>query len=170
MFREDGIYVKPNTKFTETLVQLYNLQERKEKQVPEHSSLTQPDSSAELDEQKQSAFRTALGTAMYMSHERWDIQYCVKSLASFMRSPTEHAERCLIQLLFYLKGTADLSFRMLYTPAGSRMSTKLNNVVDLEPCEDHVMEVFCDSDWAGGPARKSTTSVMILLISLRILS
>ena len=56
VFKEDGIYVKPNTTFTETLVQLYNLQEKKEKQVPEHSSLAQPDSSAELDEQRQSAF------------------------------------------------------------------------------------------------------------------
>ena len=170
VFKEDGIYVKPNRKFTETLVHLYHLQERKEKQVPEHSLLTQPDTSADLDDQRQSAFRTALGTAMYMSHERWDIQYCVKSLASFMRNPTEHAERCLIQLLLYLKGTADLSFRMLYTPVGSRMATKLNHVLDLEPDEDHVMEVFCDSDWAGGPARKSTTSVMILLNSLPILS
>ena len=104
--------------------------------------MTQPDTSADLDDQRQSAFRTALGTAMYMSHERWDIQYCVKSLASFMRNPTEHAERCLIQLLLYLKGTADLSFRMLYTPVGSRMATKLNHVLDLEPDEDHVMEVF----------------------------
>ena len=68
-----------------------------------------------------------------------------------MRSPTEHAERCLIQLLIYLKATADLSFRMLNTSTGSRTSTKLNNVVDLEPGEE------------------STTSVMILLNSLPIL-
>ena len=57
-----------------------------------------------------------------------------------MRSPTEHAERCLIQLLIYLKATADLSFRMLNTSTGSRTSTKLNNVVDLEPGEDHIMD------------------------------
>ena len=77
--------------------------------------LMQPDTAADLDEERQAAFRTGLGTAMYMSHERLDIQFCVKSLAGFMRNPTEQAERCLIQLILYLKGTADLTFRLPYT-------------------------------------------------------
>ena len=67
VFQEDGVYVRPNSKFTETLVKLYGLQDRKDKQVPEHSLLGSPDTSAELDKKRQADFRTGLGTAMYMS-------------------------------------------------------------------------------------------------------
>ena len=43
---------------------------------------------------------------------------------------------CLVQL-FVFEGTADLSFRMFFTPAGSRMTPKLNNARDLEQGDDH---------------------------------
>ena len=115
VLQPDGIYIKPSSKFTDNLIKLYHSQRRKEKQIPEHNLLMQPDTTADLDEERQAAFRTGLGTAMYMSHERLDIQFCVKSLAGFMRNPTEQAERCLIQLILYLKGTADLTFRLPYT-------------------------------------------------------
>ena len=170
-FQEDGIYARPNSKFTETLIKLYGLQDRKEKQVPEHSLLGHPDTSPELDKKRQADFRTGLGTAMYMSHERLDIQHCVKTLAGSMRTPTKHAERCLIQLCLYLKGTANLSFRLPYTPVGTRMSGKLNNRPEHEVEDNtHVMEVFGDSDWAGSLHRKSTTSVIVLLNGLVALS
>ena len=101
VFQQDGIYVRPNSKFTDTLIELYGLQDRKEKQVPEHCLLGRPDTSPELSNERQANFRTGLGTAMYMSHERLDIQHCVKTLAGSMRTPTEQAERCLIQLCLY---------------------------------------------------------------------
>ena len=108
---------------------------------------------------------------MYMSHERLDIQHCVKTLAGSMRTPTEHAERCLIQLCLYLKNTANFSCRLPYIQVGTRMSGRLNNRPEHE-IEDsvHVMEIFCDSDWAGNLHRRSTTSVVILLNSLVVLS
>ena len=171
VFQQDGIYVRPNSKFTDTLIKLYGLQDRKQKQVPEQCLLGHPDTSPELDSERPSNFRTGLGTAMYMSHERLDIQHCVKTLAGSMRTPTEHAERCLIQLCLYLKSTANLSFRLPYIQVGTRMSGRLNNRPEHE-IEDgvHVMEIFCDSDWAGNLHRRSTTSVVILLNSLVVLS
>ena len=60
VFQEDGVYVRPNSKFTETLVKLYGLQDRKDKQAPEHSLLGSPDTSAELDKKRQADFRTGL--------------------------------------------------------------------------------------------------------------
>ena len=106
-----------------------------------------------------------------MSHERLDIQHCVKTLAGSMRTPTKQSEKCLIQLCLYLKGTANLSFRLPYTPIGTRMSGKLNNRPEHEVEDNiHVMEAFCDSDWACGAQRKSTTSVIVLLNGLVALS
>ena len=171
VFTEEGVYVKANQKHVESLLRLYELEGRKAKQVPEHCLLGQPDTSPELDSKRQAVFRSGLGIAMYMSHDRCDIQYCVRTLASSMKTPTEHAEKCLIQLILYLKGTQGFAFKLPYTPVGTRLASKLNNAPELEQDDNiHVMEVFCDSDWAGSLYRKSTTSVMILLNGLLALS
>ena len=76
VFQEDGIYVRPNSKFTETLIKLYGLQDRKEKQVPEHCLLGHPGTSPELDKKRQADFRTGLGTGDSASGRR----FCVVRL------------------------------------------------------------------------------------------
>ena len=96
--------MKPNKKYTESLLRLYDIGNRKFKQVPEHNLLGQLDFSEELDQQKQALFRSGLGVAMYLSQDRIDIQFCVKSLASSMKCPTQQAEESLIQLVLYLAG------------------------------------------------------------------
>ena len=171
IFLADGICVRSSSKYIENLTRIYQLGNRKTKQVPEHSLLGQPDTSPELDAHGQSLFRSGLGIAMYLSQDRLDIQYCVKSLASSMRSPTEQSEKCLQQLILYLQGTRDMSFWLPYTQAGVSMAKILSNAPQDE-LEDtkHIVEIFCDSDWAGGLYRKSTTSVIILLNSLVVLS
>ena len=167
VFAEDGVYIKSNPKHVESLLRLHESDGRKEKQVPEHCLLGQPNTSPELDSKRQVVFWSGLGIAMYMSHDRCDIQYCVKTLASSMKTPTEHAERCLIQLILYLKGTQGFAFKLSYTPVGTSLASKLNHAPELDQDDNiHVMEVFCDSDWAGSLYRESTTSVMILLNGL----
>ena len=123
----DGVCIKSNPKYIGDLLKLYNLGNRKEKQVPEHCLLGHPDTSPELDPHGQALFRSGLGIAMFLSQDRLDIQYCVKSLASSMRSPTEQAERCLQQLILYLKGTKDMSFWLPYTQVGTSVAKTLNN-------------------------------------------
>ena len=53
-FLEDGICIKSNPKYIENLLKIYNLGNRKEKQVPEHCLLGHPDTSPELDVHGQS--------------------------------------------------------------------------------------------------------------------
>ena len=171
VFLEGGVCIKSGSRYIDKLLRLYDGGSKKEKQVPEHCLLGHPDTSPELDPGGQATFRSGLGIAMYLSQDRLDIQYCVKSLASSMRSPTEQAERCLQQLILYLKGTKNMSFWLPYTQVGTSMAKILNNAPqdELEDTE-HLMEIFCDSDWAGSLYRKSTTSVVVLLNSLVVLS
>ena len=42
-----------------------------------------------LHDSKAATFRSILGALLYISHERADIQYCTKSLASYLKSPTD---------------------------------------------------------------------------------
>ena len=140
----DGIVTKPNAEYIESLLRLYDVGSRKTKRVPEHALLNQVDSSPELTPADQARFRSGLGMALYLAHDRVDVQFCVKSLASCMKVPTVQAEK----------------------QVGTRMVMKLNNVQEIDESEEHCMEVFCDSDWAGGPKRRSTTSVMVLIDGL----
>ena len=112
LFSESGLYVRPNSKYIESLLALYDLHGRKEKQVPDHSLLCQVDASEDLDGPRQAKFRSGLGIAMYLAHDKVDIQFCVKTLASWMMSPTVQAEKALIQLILYLSGTRDFAFQV----------------------------------------------------------
>lgn len=56
----EGI-LKPNKKYIEGLLKLYDVGSRKYKQVPEHSLLGQLDLSEQLDQQNQSLFRHVSG-------------------------------------------------------------------------------------------------------------
>lgn len=164
------MYAKPNSKYIESLLTLYDVQDRKCKQVPEHTTCGQVDATEDLNPERQACFRRGLGIAMYLAQDRVDIQFCVKTLASSMKTPTLQAEKGLIQLILYLSGTRDYAFKMPYTPPGTKLISKLNNIPEMESTDIHVMEAFCDSDWGGGPQRRSTTSVAIFLNSLLVLS
>ena len=171
VFTGEGILVKPNKKYIESLLKLYDVDNRKYKQVPEHSLLGQVDFSEELDQQKQSLFRSGLGVAMYLAQDRIDIQYCVKTLASSMKCPTQQAEKALIQLILYLAGTRDWVFKLPYVEAGTSLARILNTGrTDEGSSREHFLEIFCDSDWAGGVGRKSTTACVIFLDSVLVTS
>ena len=131
--------------------------------------LGQLDFSEELDQAKQSLFRSGLGVAMYLAQDRIDIQYCVKSLASSMKCPTQQAEKSLIQLVLYLAGTRDWVFKLPYVERGSSLARVLNTGQgsDIPSKEQqHLLEVFCDSDWAGRIGRKSTRVQLHVSFSL----
>ena len=60
------------------------------------------DATDELDNVESSAFRSILGALLYISHERADIQYSTKGLASYLKSPATHSWLQLGRLLGYL--------------------------------------------------------------------
>ena len=79
VFLEGGVCIKSGSRYIDKLLRLYDGGSKKEKQVPEHCLLGHPDTSPELDPGGQATFRSGLGIAMYLSQDRLDIQYCVKS-------------------------------------------------------------------------------------------
>ena len=163
VFTPDGIVVKPSNKYYDNLNGVYGQTTRKPKRVPEHEKLSKVDFSAELNADRQALFRSGLGTAMYLSLHRIDVQYSIKCLASFMKNPTEQAEICLRQLISYLNGTSNFGMLMSYTRKDQRLIHLLNGHDSESIGKQHGFEVFCDSDWGGSATRKSTTSVIILL-------
>jgi transposase InsO family protein len=89
-------------------------------------------------------YRHIVGALQYCTLTRPDIAYSVNQLCQFLHSPTTVHLIAAKRVLRYLKGT--LHYGLYYTPG----SLKLNG--------------FCDSDWAGCPDdRKSTTGYAIYL-------
>ena len=80
IFTPHGIVTLCHEKYVEQLSKLYNVSSRKYKNVPEHQLLGSVDTSEELEQEATSLFRSALGVALYLAQERYDIQYATKML------------------------------------------------------------------------------------------
>ena len=110
----EGVVTICHEKYVEQLSKLYNMENRKNKSVPEHSKLGDVDLSVELGPEEIALFRSALGVALYLSQERYDIQFCTKMLSSYMKCPTVHAEMCVKQLVLYLQGNPNMGVLIRY--------------------------------------------------------
>ena len=114
----------------------------------------------------QHKFRSALGTLLYISQDRVDIQHCVRNLSQFMACPTKKAEVELRHLILYLKRTENYGILLPYTKYKSKKAEVLRGQDDCGGQD--VLEVWTDSDWAGDRSSKqrrrhSVSSAMLFL-------
>ena len=64
-------------------------------------SFSHSDTSTPLNEEMASVYRSLTRSLMYLSHDRVDLQFTTKSLASYLKTRTVHAWECLGQLISY---------------------------------------------------------------------
>ena len=83
--------------------------------------------------------------ANYLAADRPDIQYSAKEICRWMQEPTELSVIALKRLARYLKGKPRLVFNYRWQQA----------------CAG---DVFCDTDWAGCPRTRKSTSGGCLMI------
>lgn len=84
------------------------------------------------------AYRQIVGALQYCTISRPDISYAVNQLCQFMHQPREPHWCAVKRVLRYLKGSID--YGLSYTPSFISLSA------------------FCDSDWAGSPDDRRSTS------------
>ncbi|XP_019172664.1 PREDICTED: uncharacterized protein LOC109168065 [Ipomoea nil] len=90
-------------------------------------------------------YRRIVGALQYLTITRPDLSYAVNRLCQFMHSPTEDHWSLLKRVLRYVKGTQDYGLR-------------------LSPSSSTDLHAFSDSDWAGCPVdRKSTSGYAVFL-------
>jgi hypothetical protein len=89
-------------------------------------------------------YRKLVGCLQYLTFTRPDIAYSVNSVCQFMQSPTEQHFLAVKRILRYVKGTLDYGITFKSAPLELR--------------------AYTDSDWAGDPNdRRSTTGMIIFL-------
>ena len=155
----ESITVCPEPKHSNSLIERFSQLDGKLPkicQTPSTGAL--PLDSEPLDCDMASEYRSLVGMAMYLSQERYDLQYATKTLASSLKTPTKAAWLGLKRLVGYLRFSEGFSLKMRKTQKGDSFMEHLMNVHSdkLRNC----VEVFSDSDWSGNFDMKSTSSAI----------
>ena len=92
-----------------------------------------------LPQRLTTAFRSAGARGNYFSADRIDLQFACKEVCRWMAKPTEHAWRALKRICRYLSGMP----RFVYKFEQQSVSS---------------IDVYTDTDWAGCPKTRKSTS------------
>ena len=116
--------LRASLKYIDDIVQLMNM--GKSKTVTTPSLLKDPpEDSPLLNEEETTRFKSAVGTALYVTPDREDIQRDVQLLARAMKAPTDFDWKRLVRLVCYLKGTRTLGI-LMKKPKGEPGIVKLD--------------------------------------------
>ncbi|CAE7722011.1 unnamed protein product [Symbiodinium sp. CCMP2592] len=146
---EDSILTLPDSKHAENVCEQLGIGPKDKGTVPSRPlDLTKVE---ELSAGDAARFRSAVGSAIYLSADRRDIQFAVKELARRMQNPRVCDWLAAETLARYLRATPRFGRVVVLDPASK--STALLN-----------LEVYSDSDWAGCPeTRRSTDNIVACL-------
>eukprot|EP00435_Cladocopium_sp_Y103_P000040 s2725_g1.t1 len=145
-FTGAGVVISPLEKYIEGLVKAHKMENRKPKATPD-IALDCLDGD-ELDDVDKHTFRSSMGTLLYLSQDRVDIQHAVRNLSQWMSRPTRPALDGVRHLVLYLKGTPTYGVFLPYTVASNSKLEEIHG--KSSSCFDgERVEVFTDSDWAG---------------------
>ena len=78
----------------------------------------------ELSPEETQQFRLAMGTLLYLSADRWDIQHSVY-LAQWMAKPTKPAKAGVRHVILYLAGTKSYAMLLPYHATGNELDMDL---------------------------------------------
>ena len=117
--------------------------------IPCDSCVQTEDRSDPLSAANSHAFKSVIGTLLFLSRDRPELLYTVKELSSSMNKPTCSAVGRLRKLIGYLKTTCDLRM-MLDFPTGGQRKWKSSE-------KYWILESFSDSDWSGHQSHRRST-------------
>ena len=156
--RGDYYEISLADEYVTTLLKETNLQDSKPAPAPGTSALktATADHDQPLSTEEHAQYRRAVGKLQWMTYTRPDISYATKELARALQQPTTADQQKLKHLLRYIKGTKD--YKQIIRPTVKLPAKAIPDI-----------NVYVDSDWAGCPTtRKSTTGFIISLLGTTI--
>jgi len=105
-----------------------------------------------ISEEETRIYRGQVGRAMYVGHDRLDIQHTVMRLAQGMKAPTKWDQMAVNRMVRYLKDRKQLW-----------------HIFEERKIPD-VVVTFSDADWAGAQDRRSTSGGIVTLGSAIVAS
>ena len=104
-----------------------------------------------LSEAEAKAYRSAVGSAIYLSAERRDIQFATKELARHMANPRQCDLKAAKVLGAYLNRRPKV-YKVIALDAGITAQSELS------------LDIFTDSDWAGCLETRRSTDCYVVVI------
>ena len=144
--------------YTTALLTETNLQDSNPAPAPGTSALKTATADQEqvFSAEEHAQYRRAVGKLQWMTYTRPDISYATKELARALQQPTAAGQQKLKHILRYITGTKH--YKQIIRPT---VKIPAKAIPDLN--------AFVDSDWAGCPTtRKSTTGFIITLLGTTI--
>ena len=139
-----AVLTAPDPRHTSNILQALGIGEKEKSPVPSRKQDLAPEKSEPLDAELASRYRSAVGSAIYLSSDRKDIAYSVKELARKMAQPRVCDWECAQVLGRYLNSHREWV----------RVVT-----LDAEVGDELPLDIYSDSDWAGcAETRRSTDS------------
>jgi hypothetical protein len=141
------------TEYVQELLERFNMTNSFPVSTPMVQRLSVLNSGEKLSAEDQALYRNMVGSLLYLAcWSRPDISFAVSELSRFVSAPGQNHMQAVKHLLRYLKGTSDL---------GLRFSKPKNSGPMDRP---NVLWGFVDSDWAGCPdSRRSTSGYALML-------
>ena len=126
-FTKEGLVIMPHERYlcSRTLGVVQPHQPSRQGDARKHTSGFRrwPRRQARGDQHR---FRLALGTLLYISQDRIDIQHGVRNVSQFMALPTKKAEIELKHVISYLKSTENYGLLLPYTKNKSKKAEILS--------------------------------------------
>ena len=111
-----------------------------------------------LDREQHKRYRRIVGKPQWLAYTRPDIAYATKEVARDLTAPTELSQKKVNHFLRYSRGTKHYIFTIEPT---TTLRANTNNILHLD--------VHVDSDWAGYPTiRKSTSGFNIIFLGTTV--
>ena len=139
----EGIFIS-QTKYVKELLKRFDYQNLKHSSTPIaiNAKLEEDPSGKSVDPK---TYRGMIGSLLYLTTSRPDIQFCVCLCARFQSNPKESHMLAVKRIFKYLVGTCDLG---IWYPAGCKLE----------------LFAYCDADYAGCKLdRKSTSGLCVFL-------
>ena len=150
-----GVVIRSQPELYHKMCEVLGVDPQKHSRTPCSKEIIKPTNSKLLDDDHASRFRTAIGIAMYVSADRSDASFAIRSLSQRLASPNMADWKAAQKLGAYLRYTQ--GYGVLISPRDVGSSV-------LEPegyanaSRGHLLEVFSDADWSGSQMNRRSMS------------
>ena len=148
---EDGINVLPG-RYAETMIESFEAKYGKIKaqQVPCGDEAQEISNGVLLPPDEATLYRSLVGSGIYLSQERMELDYVIKQLAGGMSSPSRGHLQVMRRLIGYLKQTLGNYSHLRIPDYGKGIHHSYDS--------KWILESFTDSDWSGDRSTRRSTS------------
>ena len=155
MVTPSGVVIRSQPELYQKMCEVLGVAPQKSSRTPCSKEIIKPTDAKPLDEDQTSKFRTAIGIAMYVSADRSDASFAIRSLSQRLANPSVADWKAAQKLGAYLRATEGYGILIAPSDVGSSI---------LEPegysnaSRGHLLEVFSDADWSGSQMNRRSMS------------